>query len=311
MIKLETQCEGWISLSAFRKDENGEEVLGSRREPVPPFKNLITDGGLDRMGNNADWLTWCQVGSGTTTPAASDTALVSRVAGSNTTQAANSAVQSSAPYYASMTKTFRFATGVAAGNLAEVGIGWATTAALFSRARILDGGGSPTTITILPDELLDVTYQFRQYMPTVDAVSTIVLRGITYDYIGRASIVTSGSAGAGWGIAPNGHSAGTVSIVAGARAAYSGGIGAVTSVPSGTAFNSTSQTPQNYGTGNLYRDHVLLWDNNAGNIVEGIGACKLNMGIGAYQFGFTPNIPKTADDTLSLTFRHSWARKTL
>lgn len=310
MINIENECEGWFSFSAFRVDSSGNEIPGTRRKPVPPFRNLITNGGLDRMGDNADWMNWCQVGSGSSVPVATDTGLVTRIAGSNTQQAFTTSAQTSAPFYLASVKTFRFAAGVAAGNISEVGIGWASAGSLFSRALIRDGLGNPTTITVLADELLDVTYEFRQYPPSVDSSATINLRGVDYTYTGRAIAVNSFTPGQSWGWVAAGASAGQTTQLSSLRSAYPGPIGSVTAnIPSGTPSPSDSQTALAYSAGSYAREHVIFWGNSSGNIVDGIGAIRLVMGIGAYQFGFSPKIPKTSDDTLSLTFRHSWARR--
>ena len=158
-MQHETQCAGWFKIEATRPD-------GTRRVLADWFPNLILNGGLDRMGANPDYLSWCQVGSGSTAPVAAQTALVNRIAGTSTQQNNVSGAQASAPYYGWYRRTYRFAQGVAAGNLSEVGVGWATSGSLFSRALILDGGGSPTTITVLSDEVLDVTYELRRYPGT-------------------------------------------------------------------------------------------------------------------------------------------------
>lgn len=313
MINIHTPCEGWFSISTFRVNENGEEIHGSRRQPVPPFRNMITDSGLNRMGDNSDWLTWCQVGGGATAPTAGDTSLVSRVAGSNTVLANNITAQSSEPFYISRTKTYRFATGVAAGNLAEVGIGWGSTSNLFSRALILDAMGSPTTITVLSDEVLDVTYQFRQYPPAADWAGDITLRSILHGVVSRAAAVNSAGPNPNlpvWYIGLAGAGAGDTSI--GLTSAYTGPIGAVTALsPSGTAMPATSVTAAAYSASSLQREISVFFGNSEGNNLSGIASIRVRLGIGLYQFGFTPSIMKTADDTLTLTFRHSWARKAL
>lgn len=265
------------------------------------------------MGDNADWLLYCQVGSGSTAPAVGDTSLVSRISGASNLISSSLSDQSSAPYYVARTRTYRFLAGVAAGNLAEVGVGWLSTGGLFSRALILDGLGNPTTITVLSDELLDVTYQFRQYAPSVDWAGNITLRSISHDVVSRALAVNVAAASAGelgWSILGGGASAGQSSLSI--TTAYTGSIGSVTATaPSGTAMASTSVTAAAYSASSLHRDISVLFGNSDGNNASGIGAIRARLGIGMYQFGFTPNIMKTSDDTLSLTFRHSWSRKTL
>jgi hypothetical protein len=58
--------------------------------------------------------------------------------------------------------TWRFGEGIAAGNIAEVGLGWGN-ATLWNRARIKDAQGKPTVITVFADEYLDVVSEIRVY----------------------------------------------------------------------------------------------------------------------------------------------------
>ena len=51
------------------------------------------------------------------------------------------------------------------GDVAEVGF-FNTSSVLFSRALIKDSEGNPTTLTLLADEQLFITYEFRKY-PTI------------------------------------------------------------------------------------------------------------------------------------------------
>ena len=313
MLNLNTECEGWFSLSAFKQDKDGHEIAGSRRPLGAVFHNLITNGGLDQMGTSGAWLRWCQVGSGTADAAFTDTGLVSRVAGS-TTKATSSGVQATAPYYTWVRNVYRFAAGVAAGNLSEVGISWLSTGSMFSRARIVDGAGAPTTITVLADEFLDVTYEFRKYLPAADATGTIVLEGVTQTWTARAANATLTSARGvfGWEILENGTSEGSFSLNSSGRVAYAGSIGAITSTPTGTAQLTGTGSVATYVAGDYYSDITFSYALDAGNFPSpGITAFMFKMGIGTFQFGFSPGILKTSSKVLSLTFRHSWSRKTL
>src|SRR5690606_8917143 len=133
-------------------------------------------------------------------------ALGSRIASSNTVPSNTAGTTSAAPYYTWMRKTFRFAAGVATGNLSEVGISWLTTGALFSRALILDSGGLPTTITVLADEVVDVTYEFRIMAKTDDETGSVTFTGSiggTYDWTMRSVSVATNSNNNGWNIAFN------------------------------------------------------------------------------------------------------------
>lgn len=311
-MRIHEEYEGVFTLSAFKVDADGEEIPGTRREPVPPFRNLITNGGLDRMGDNADYLIWCQVGSGSTAPSAGDSNLVSRVAGSNATQATLSGAQPSAPYFTWRRNTKRFATGVAAGNLAEVGMGWLSTGGLFSRALILDALGTPTTITILADESLDVTYELRAYPKVTDSTGTIAATGNiggSYDFIMRAAAVLNNNNLTGWNIGQNGtDQGGGPTIGSTGRRVFDGDIGPITGTPSGNPL-SIPVNAAAYSAGSLERKFIVALGLNDGNLASGIRSTSVKIGIGVYQCQFTPAIPKTAGDEVNLTFKHSWARR--
>ena len=142
---------------------------GQTRVVADWFCNLILDAGLNRLGTGGI-IDRISVGSGNSTPTAGQTALDTLVA--TTTTAVGGGVNSYDSVgntYAFSRSTYRFATGVATGNLTEVGAGW--SGGLFSRALIKDGGGVPTTVTILSDETLDVIYELRVYVPA-DVVGT-------------------------------------------------------------------------------------------------------------------------------------------
>lgn len=291
-MQHETQCAGWFKIEATRPD-------GTRRVLADWFPNLILNGGLDRMGANADYLYWCQVGSGSTAPVAAQAALVNRIAGTNTGQAIVAGAQASAPYYGWLRRTYRFAVGVAAGNLSEVGVGWASTGSLFSRALILDGGGSPTTITVLSDEVLDVTYELRRYPGTVDLTGTVVLDGVTHNWVSRAAAVTTEGAWTGAG-----------AMVLDFALSFNGGIGAVTTSPSGVS-GILSATALPYSAGSYTRAVTVSAGLNDSNLAGGIRSILIHSysNTARYQIQFDPAIPKDNTKVLSLTIQHSWARR--
>ena len=302
MAQVEVKAHGEVSgYFVISTDKRGE---------IARFPNLITNGGLDRMGGSSDWLSWCQVGSGSTAPNFNDSGLVNRIAASETRQASTAGAQSAEPYFCWRRNTYRFAQGVAAGNLSEVGVGWASTGSLFSRALILDAQGQPTTITIQSDETLDVTYEFRYYPKTTDDTGQVVLTGNiggTYSWIFRALGVTSNDPNIGWNI-------GTVGTMASdlgnsiSNLFFDGYVGAITSGPSGQS-SSSSALAAGYSAGSHELAVTISASLDQGNFAAGIGALRAKMGIGTYQIGFTPKIPKTANDILSIVVKHSWARR--
>lgn len=285
----------------------------NKRGVIAEFPNLITNGGLDRMGGFDDWLTWCQVGSGSTAPNVNDTALVSRVAGTSSVVSPLSGVQSTPPYYTWNRKTFRFSEGAAAGNLSEVGIGWASSASLLSRALILDTLGNPTTITVLADESLDVTYEFRFYPKTTDDTGTVTLTGNiggVYNWTMRAANVTSNDNGFGWNIAQNGTNMGR--IRSGTALLGGGDIVAITGLP--PAGSSVGITAASYVPGSYERKFTFTAGLTQANIAGGVRCGLFPMGIGMFQIQFglqadDSKIPKTSDGILSMVIKHSWGRR--
>lgn len=308
-----TKVCGFYKLEAV-KIKDGFEY--SRRPLTGWFPNLITNQGLDRMATNVDYLSYCQVGSGNTTPANSNIGLVNRIAGTAVTSATHG-VNSTSPYYPWYRKVYRFAAGVAAGNLSEVGIGWlATGNNLFSRALILDVNSNPTTITVLSDEYLDVTYELRFYPLETDVTGNITLAGNiggTYSYTLRRALITTiqrqnnqlnniyppSMNNAGYNAAYNYDY----------NIAYSGSIGAINSIPSGTAVTTSGySTVSTYSAGTYSLDLTLSMGPTEGNVSGGIKSIKFLFGFNQHQIEFGTAIPKTNQDSLSLVFRHVWAR---
>lgn len=299
-LNIDSQVSGLYKLEVVKKDGSISSTGW--------FKNLITDGGMDRRATNADYINYCQVGSGSATPSYSDTQLSGRIAGSDTYYSFSEGVASTSPYYAYVIKTYSFAAGVATGNISEVGVGWATTGSLFSRALVVDGSGNPTSITVLSDEELRVAYQFRVYVPLNDVSGSVVLGGTTYNYTARASMATTSSTStASWLSvqATETVSRPTTQYVA----VYNGSIGAITSVPSGTSVGgATSQIADAYTKGSFSVAQTATWGSTLGNVSGGISAMKIQLGCGCYQFGFSPAIPKDNTKVLSLKITHSWGR---
>lgn len=269
------------------------------------FDNLITNAGLERLGTGGA-VSFALVGSGSNAPNVNDTALQSFVASQGMTSSSAGA-QSSAPYYGWGRYVYRFPAGSATGNLSEVAVGWASTNAnIFSRALIKDTNGDPTTITVLSNEFLDVTYELRMYPPTTDSTFTTVIGGITHNCVLRASEVTDGS----WAWRPfiveQGASfqnpRGNIGL------AYDGALGAITATPSGSGAG-VNVTDQAYSAASLTRAATLSADLNVANFVGGIDVIYFLTRMGAYQVSFDPPIAKDNTKTLSVNAAVTWARR--
>lgn len=172
-IKTKVGFKGIYSFKAVNVKTNEERYLGES-------PNLITDSGLDLIATGT-LAVKCVVGTSSTPPKNTDTGLGNQIAQTTQFHQVNNGHWETGvntigtPFYWGR-NTFRFAQGVAAGNLTEVGIYGQTYAGrqevLFSRALIVDALGRPTTLSILEDEYLDVTYELRIYPYTEDSVST-------------------------------------------------------------------------------------------------------------------------------------------
>ena len=279
---------------------------GRRRVLADWFPNLITNGGLDMIGNGQSYLTACAVGSGNTAPAVTDTALNTLVASTTSTIAggSSSGVQSTAPYYGYVVNQYNFPAGTATGNLSEVGVGTSATA-LFSRALILDGTGSPTTITVLSTESLYVTYEVEQVVPTTDVTGTVTIAGVVYNYTIRAANATQ----VFWSGSLNGDAPGVSACVV-----SNGTIGAITGTISGTTAGATSIAVSAYTNGSYSLESTITFGLTDGNVAGGITAMSCQFGRafgngerGFFQYGFSPAIPKDGSHTLTLSVNQTWS----
>lgn len=307
-----------ISVQGYFKFEAINYFSGVKRTLADWFPNKILDQGRNYIGSNSGWLNHCQVGTDSTPPTASDTAIGGYVAGTSQIESDLYDAQATAPYYGYRRRRYRFAVGTTAANLSEAGVGWASTSGsnLFTRALIVDGNGDPTTVTPLADEILDVTYELRYYPPLTDVTGTITLDGTVYDTIVRACAVNSASEqgqpigsevdpyalGGGWG----------------GWGAFDGNIGTLIQSPSGTGAGLQSgQTPSSVTySNNSYQKEVYVNSGQSGWVLgAGIRSVKITTTLGSFQTQFdaqgTGNtIPKTGANDLQLRWMLSWAEKT-
>jgi hypothetical protein len=179
--------------------------------------------------------------------------------------------------------------------------------AAFSHALIVDGGGSPTTISVLSTDTLNVSYECRLYLNTTDTSYSLVIGGTTYSGIYRlADIATP-----------------TFSIEnlerlrsIGASPSinyYSGSIGAISTHPSGSSFGGNpSQIPWSYGTYTLGSYTIQATSSMAANTgsAMNITAIMLSTNFGRWQFSVSPSWNRAIFQSISTTFAISWGRYT-
>lgn len=290
-------------------------------EPLE-FPNIITNTGLDHIGNNGSWLTYCHAGTGTTAEAATDENLGSFVAGKQydgDVSKSFASAQGTAPYYGRGVRRYEFAPGEATGNISELGISTqVTTGNLFSRALVKDGGGTPTTINVLANEYLYVDYEFRAYpaYDTADLDSVVSAQ----DFLLRAALVTTYDNMAR-GLAPL-YIGPAGSSTAGTNywgKVYSddAALGAVTAEPTASSSESVNAAGNNsdsaYVNGTHYRDMTFIVPPSVGNFgaSNGIKAIMFYTRFGSYQLLFDLEQAKTATDQATLVIRLAWARATI
>lgn len=287
-----------------------DAATGRRRMLADWFDNLITDVGLDCLGQSVQ-RNFCVVGSGSATPAFSDVYLTTLVAETYTNAGTALGTTATSPYYQWYRKTYRFGVGAAAGNLTEVGLAFSGSSPkkLFSRSLIKDAFGSPTTITILPTEYLDVTYEARFYLMETDVTGTITLSGTPYGYTLRSSTINASIDGARdiSRVMMNYIGASTLDFFQ-TTGAYDGGIGSITGSPSGSITGFTVNSSDAYVLGTYKRTTTFSFALGQANFATGIKSIRFPTYAGHFQAEFSPAIPKTASMVLTLNAELSWAR---
>lgn len=266
---------------------------------VAEFDNLITNRGLDVLAGSVDsWDNACAVGTGSVTPSTSDTKLDSFRAIVNKTSTTSFSSSGSPNYNITRTTVYNFDQGAASGNLTEVGIANynnSTSYLLNSRALILDEFGNPTTITVLSDEFLTVTYQLILVPTLTDVTQTVGSYTFTIR-VSNIQNVDSGGSSTSWSCGPIGQMTNTAYFTA-----FSGVIQSITSGPSGTQMMSSSINNLTYTTGTYYRDFSAQWQPDTGSL--DINSFRFALTGPVYQIGVSPAIPKTSNDVMNISVR--------
>lgn len=287
----------------FRLVVRGPE--GDIRRDTGWFDNLILDSGLNRWGTGAV-SGGAAIGTGTSTPVASQTGLDAQSAYTTTSTAVTQSNSGASPYYGIFSITYTFALGALNGNYSEVGIGWASGSNMFSRALIVDGGGTPTTISVSSAEQLSVSYTLRGYVPTADVVTTPTIGGVSTTVTTRAANASANA----WGVDMTVSKGFVSSFIA---YAYNGAIGAITALPSGTSAQATSVSAGTYVNNSLSTTRAVFFGLTDGNLSGGISAARCGFGgstgLTNFQYGFSPAISKDSTKTLTLSLSHTWARR--
>ena len=291
------------------------------------FPNIITNAGLDAIGNGAggggdnivDLLHHCAVGTSNTAPAATDTALGTQE-GSRTTGNggfADAAAIGAGNAFWEFTRTRVFLEGTVDGvNLAEVGFFQnASGGPMWMRQLIKDDMGTPTTISLASDEQLRVIYKYRIYPNTTVASSTVTIDSVSTDIDVRAHDIDSADV---WGtdfIGSDGMleqlGVWTTGLGASAQAYEANTMPSTTTPQTGSGTAASSINPQTYTNGNFFRDVEYVWDPGVANFVTGVGSVAFwGFGsFGSHIITFDPKIQKDNTERLRLQMRCTWGRR--
>jgi hypothetical protein len=283
------------------------------------FPNLVVDAGLDTLHTlngsqiGASVVNRVAVGTGSTAPAAGQTALVAEVARMTTGPTIAGSYDSGGGYgYGRYTWEFDYA--VANGNLTEVGIFTGAGGAMFSRALFTDSGGTPTTIVKTSSDKLRLRYEWRVYPPasadTVDPTYNLsgVSTAVSHRPIGKA---TNGwSEHAQYGPTFMGQASG--GQLARSRNSLTP-VGYTALDNNGD--NATSATWAAYTAGDHHREVSILWETGDANYAggtPGIGGCIIARsafnGNGTWDITFTPRVAKDNTKRFVLDLDFVWAR---
>lgn len=317
MINIEFGVAGYVDLHKGRLGPDGEPVT---REHVSSFKNMVLDTGLQRIGENGDWMNWLHLGTGIQAPHPLQNSLQNPTyLGTNLAPNPNTTagVDISDPLkpYTWVRRIFRVTPRGENRTYAEMGVGW-NDSNLFSRTLIKDPQGNPNTISILGDEYLDVTYEVRQYIPVNTVVYQVVPTGDDIEprtITVRGSQVNTLSQTFGWGIArnqsPNSapHSILNNWSTNTQNRFFTGGLGGLYQNPEGSIVGSTFNRTSLARTSST--SAVITITRELPDNVGLLRSLQVSQEAYCFQMEFDPPFNKSDEDRFSISYSISWGRE--
>lgn len=292
-------------------DKRGNQIPAGEAWIETEFDNLITDGGLNKLGTylpiRVMWLS-----TDTAEPKTSDSSVVGLLSGNYVGSGTliNSSVDT-AHFFITHAINVNFAAGQGTGNISKICTGWGTPTdvqGLWSTALVKDSLGNNTVITKLPDEILEVTYALKKIINVSDYVGTVTISGETYNVTVRPS-----SFKATW---MKDYQA-TPNLGITKCTAYTNNISDYKGYPSGASSDGTLSAKA-YVNQSMQKEFVGSFTISTGNFTAGIKSVVFLLSesgdFNQWQVGFSKasdgsGIPKTKDFTLTLPpFIISWGR---
>lgn len=304
------------------------------------FDNLILDQGLDYLGTMSLMpsvvypngpMGYAHIGTGTSPAVTTQTSLENYLMG--VSYANTNFFENEGPpnYKSNIVQYYRFAQGAVVGGVSEVGVGrQITDGQLFSRARLVDSNGNPTTIVITAVDQLTIAYQLTIVPNTQAVVGSVVLEGVTYNWsaymtginnLGNAAtnlrMPTPNSARPFMGV-PYAQNL-VQGVLYGGGTPLSPSVLVDNNVPGATAtLDITGQATSNityaYTTGSYTATSTLSLVPSVGNVVGGIQCIQIKFAVTDIDIGFrvlyyfNAPIPKTNTKLLRFEFVTSWSR---
>lgn len=305
MIELESTVgiSGTYELVVLRKD-------GSVRKRMGPFKNLITDIGLNLYMLDRPLWGACLIGTGTTPPAVTDTTIQTLVARTtNITSDWNvpegRAIKWQPPgRWTSGRVIFSFDIDQYIGTITEIGIEvWNDNSPPYD---VMSRSLLPSPLTLIPGDQLQVTYTLYQNYQDDDWVKVVNINGTPTTVTGRMLYFNEISIGSYDGFLLQGYG------WKGAFATNSPADAWETDVLLPATDPRPNPPSANVSQNRVYDTYVnnsfelimgFRWRIQDGNFPTGIGRIIVQSTntSGAYQYSFSPKIPKT--NANMLTFR--------
>ena len=237
------------------------------------FPNLVLDGGLINMTTQTFWATRFNIGSSSTPPSVTDTALLAFLGVNNTSFTDNVTNLGADDYQGQATRTRRFNAGNGTGTIREIGVSESTNNTNLSIRTLVT-----PEITKADAQILDASYRYTAWPSLIDGTGIVNIFGDDYDYTVRMGNVQDLTTVFNQYI-PNAS--------AGLHTVYDGDIGSVTGIPTGDSSNASSLTITGQGSG--FCNYTVGFGVDNGNVAGGIRsiASRIALGVSA---GTAPRI---------------------
>ena len=277
------------------------------------FPNVITNLGLDAIGNDQNLFMFCAVGGGNSTPLNTNTKLDNFLKTglqiSSESKYDYDPVRDTKFYKCSRTVGYRF-TGLDNKNISEVGLVSSEVPgqhSAYTRTLIKNSNGEPTVITVLSGEILELHYRLWQVfdLKDKDQVVTAMIDGVKVPVNVKIRLADVGglryNTVVGIGIIYHGRDYSLFST---------GEIGEITGTISGQVL-APILSWEAYQPSTYKRKFYV--NNSITDVVIPIRSLLFYTRLGAYQvrFGTVDGdlpIDKTGQDILQLGFEMSWGR---